>query len=167
MNQRHRRLLELTLIFLIAAVLLWQVAEVYQRLLLQAQAQALRLQATNFRQSARVAHALWRLQAKPSQQMPYSGDTLMFTPVGWPKDALPRAGGHGDREMTESRCQRLWHALMQSRDLEVKLWRVKGRELSTGICRYRDAATDSHSGYFDYDQINGEVTLVLRAQSPR
>ncbi|UTF61394.1 hypothetical protein [Gilvimarinus sp. DA14] len=161
MTRRDRRWLELALISLIAVLLLWQISGVYQRLLLQAQIQALQLQADSFRQSLRAAHTLWRLQVKPGLTMTYDSVDLQFTASGWPRDAQDRprvqAGGAGNAR----RCHRLWQGLMQYQSTSARLWRVQGREVSGGICRYFAEAGEESRGYFDYDQISGEVTLVL------
>ena len=156
-ERRRRRLLEISVVILLIGVLLWRLIEAYNTLAGDAQRRALELQADNFAQSLRVVNTLWRLRARPAEQMVYGDYTLRINPQGWPMDAW-REPQNADNEQ---RCQRIWQALMMPPDARPehrgRLWRVEAAPVASHGCRFSPAVGRTKTGYFDYDQITGKV----------
>ena len=156
-QRRRRRLLEISVVILLIGVLLWHLLEAYNELAVDVQKRSLALQADNFSRSLRVVNTLWRLRARPATEMAYGEYTLRFNPQGWPVDAWQnsRKGAPGEP------CERLWQALMAPPEARPiargHLWRVEAAPIAGPLCRYQGAVGRTKAGYFDYDQITGDV----------
>lgn len=165
MAKPNRRWFELAVVALLLTTVLWVAARYYDRLVVDTQAAATRLQARNLNRTLEFVHTLWRSHNARPGWLDYGDQALLINPAGWPVDARlpgsPAAVLDTDETPAALACERVLRALINvpySDTVKPKWpqWQVSAPE--SGQCRYWLGAVPEPRFYLDYQSGSGQVT---------
>ena len=148
-------LFELVIVVVIIAVLMGSGFGYYLKLMDDAEAAAVNLQASQFSTSISQAHIQWVLQRQPAV-VEVDGSRIAMNDQGWP------VGVVSEQASPDDVCSRLWSALLKARverEGSSEALRFSARRVNNDHCRYHYEGESSLALAFTYHPLTGAVKV--------